>query len=73
MKFINLSEIVHIKDAAELSSKELADKIAFDIPNSIAVVYQDVDLSEDLQKEIEIALEEHNIYLDLHESMLTAE
>lgn len=73
MKSINLSELVNIKDAAELSSKELADKITFDIPDSIAVVYQDVDLSEDLQKEIEIALEEHNIYLDLHESMLTAE
>lgn len=73
MKSINLSELVNIKDAAELSSKELADKITFDIPDSIAVVYQDVDLSEDLQKEIEITLEEHNSYLDLHESMLTAE
>lgn len=73
MKSINLSELVHIKDATELSSEELADKIAFNVPDSVAIVYQDVDLSEDLQKEIEIALEEQNIYLDLHESMLIAE
>lgn len=73
MKSINLSELVHIKDAANLSSKELADKIAFDVPDSIAIVYQDVDLTKDLQEEIEIALEEQAIYLDLHESMLTAD
>ena len=73
MKSVNLSELINIQDAAELSSKDLADKIAFDVPDNVAIVYQDVDLSDNIQEEIENALGENGVYLDLHESMLTAE